>query len=62
MAVSVADTAPLDGSHLVNGNKTAPVSYSLSTPSKSTTDHSKDMVGMSIGAVIMHLGLDITHH
>ena len=59
MAVSVVATAPSDGSHLVIGNRTAPVSYSLSTPSKSTTDHSKDIAGISFGAVLMAHTLEI---
>ena len=61
MVVSVVATAPLDGSHgVVNGNMTTTVSCSLLIPSRSTTDHSKDIMGMSIGIVVMGLSLDIT--
>jgi hypothetical protein len=59
MGVSVVATAPSDGSHLVNGNMTTTVSCSLLIPSKSTTDHSQDMVGMSVGIVFMDLNLDM---
>jgi hypothetical protein len=62
MGVSVVATAPSDGSHLVAGNMTTTVSCSLLIPSKSTTDNSKDMVGMSIGKVVMDLTLDMVHH
>jgi hypothetical protein len=62
MGVSVVGTAPSDGSHLVAGNMTTTVSCSLLIPSRSTTDHSKDIQGMSIGIVTMHLTLDMVHH
>ena len=59
MGVSVVATAPSDGSQLVNGNMTTTVSCSLLIPSRSTTDHSKDMTGMSIGVVALDLTLDV---
>ena len=62
MGVSVVATAPSDGSHLVNISMTTRVSSSHLIPSTSTTDQSKDMVGMSIGVVAMDLGLDKAHH
>jgi hypothetical protein len=62
MGVSVVATAPSDGSHLVAGNMTTTVSCSLLIPSRSTTDHSKSMMGMSLGTVPMDHGLDIVDH
>jgi hypothetical protein len=62
MGVSVEATAPSDGSHLVNGNMTTTVSCSLLIPSRNTTDHSKDMVGMSGGEIHMGLGLAMMDH
>ena len=62
MGVSVAATAPSDGSHLVYGNMTTIVSCSLLIPSRSLTDHGKDIQGMSIGEMIMDLGLEKMDH
>lgn len=64
MGVSVVDTAPSDGCHLVNINMTTTVLCSLLITLRSTTDQSKDqdMKGMSIGVVEMDLGLDIVDH
>jgi hypothetical protein len=60
MGVSVVATAPSDGSHLeVNGSMTTTVSSYLLIYSRSTTDHSKDIQGMFIRAVIMDLFLDV---
>ena len=61
MGVSVVATAPSDGSPLVRGNMTTTVSCSLLIPSRSTTDHSKDIVDMSFGRVIMDHTLDLDH-
>ena len=62
MGVSVVATAKLDGSHLVAGNMTTTVSFSLLIYSRSTTDHSKDIMGMSIGLVMKDLSLEIVIH
>jgi hypothetical protein len=61
MGVSVVATAPSDGSHLVTTNMTTKVSFSLLIYSRSTTDHTKDIKGMSIGVVVKDLGLEIKH-
>jgi hypothetical protein len=58
MTASVVVTAPLDGIHLVTGNVTITVSYSLLIPSRSTTDSSKDTVGISFGIEVMGHLLD----
>jgi hypothetical protein len=58
MTASVVATAPLDGIHLVTGNVTITVSYSLLIPSRSTTDSSKDTVGISFGIEVMGHLLD----
>jgi hypothetical protein len=58
MTASVVGTAPLDGIHLVTGNVTITVSYSLLIPSRSTTDSSKDTVGISFGIEVMGHLLD----
>jgi len=58
MIASVDATAPLDGIHLVIGNVTITVSCSLLIPSRSTTDSSKDTVGMSFGIEVMGHLLD----
>ena len=62
MGVSVVATAPSDGSHLVPGNMTTRVSSSHLIPSTSTTDHTKDIMGMSVGIVAMDLTLDMVIH
>jgi hypothetical protein len=62
MGVSVVATAPSGGSHLVTGNMTTTVSFSLLIYSRSTTDHSKDIQGMSVGLVMKDLGLEMVKH
>ena len=59
MTASVVATALLDGIHLVPGsNVTITVSCSLLIPSRSTTDSSKDTVGISFGIEVMGHLLD----
>ena len=55
-------TAPSDGSHLATIKLTKTVSFFLLIPSRSTVNQSKDMVGMSLGAVNMGLGMDMVDH
>ena len=59
MGVFVVATAPSDGSQMVPGNMTTTVSCSLLIYSRSTTGHSNDIQGMSIGAVVRDLFLEM---
>jgi hypothetical protein len=58
----VVATAPSGGSQIVAINMTITVSSSLLIYSRSTTNHSQDTQGISIGQALMGLGSDRAIH